>query len=763
VDSVEGVIERITYRSEDSGYTVAKLAARDLAGEVHTIVGVFPSLSVGETVRAEGQWMVHPDYGRQLKVEHLTSLAPATAEAIEKYLGSGMIKGVGPVTAARIVKRFGLATLDVIDAFPERLTEVDGLGPQRAQVIATAFAEQRHVRDVMLFLRSYDIGPGHARRIYRRYGSRTLEALRENPYRLAGEVFGIGFKTADRIAASMGIAADSPHRADACLRYVLDAAAEEGHVFLPAAELTSRAAAYLGLPAEGLAAGVERLTARKEIVVDTGEAVFLAELHRAETEIAGRLGDCLASGGGRGGRPEAGVRGGRPEAADLEALVDEAEAGSGVRLAPQQREAVRLALAEPLLVITGGPGTGKTTITRTLLACFDRLRWRVELAAPTGRAAKRMTEACGREARTLHRLLEYGMEEGRGLSFRRNERRPVDADVIVVDEMSMVDILLMQALVQAVRPGARLVLVGDADQLPSVGPGNILRDIIASGRAPVARLTEIFRQAADSQIVAGAHRINAGHFPAMNQKDGDFFFMEEADPDKARDLIIELVSRRLPQFMDLRGADDIQVITPMRRTPLGVERLNRELQANLNPPAANRPELAFHGGTLRRGDKVMQIRNNYDKEAFNGDIGMVTEVDLEEGEVCVAYPDAAGPPRAVVYDRADLDELVLAYATSVHKSQGSEFPAVVMPVSTQHYVMLQRNLLYTAVTRARRLVVLVGTRKALAVALRNNRVEERYSGLAGRLAAAAGPASPAGPGSAVGPAAAAGPGSAVRS
>ncbi len=728
MSALDGVIDRITYRNEENGYTVAKLKCNDLTGQECTIVGNFASLAAGETVRAEGEWVLHADYGRQFKVERLTPLAPATKEAIEKYLGSGMIKGIGPVTAARLVKKFGLQTLDVIEQTPERMTEVDGLGPQRAEVIARAFAEQRHVRDVMLFLRSYDISPAYAQRIYRRYGSRTMEVLRENPYRLASEVFGIGFKTADRIAQSMGLPADSPHRADACLRYVLGAAGDEGHTFLPSGDLFERAGEALGLPGETLGGGLDRLAAAGEVVVDGVDGVFLASYYRAETEVAERLTDCLRAGSGRA---ERGTH-----------LIADAEAASGITLAGQQREAVATALVVPVLVITGGPGTGKTTITRTLLSCFDRLRWKVELAAPTGRAAKRMTEACRREARTIHRLLEYGFDEPRGVTFRRNADRPLEADAVIVDEMSMVDIALMQSLMRAVRPGTKLVLVGDADQLPSVGAGNVLRDIIASGVVPVVRLTEVFRQAADSQIVANAHRINSGRFPDLNGKESDFFFMEEADPDKARDLIVQLVSKRLPPFLNVDPLQDIQVITPMRRTSLGVERLNADLQEALNPEAGDRQALAAHGAVFRRGDKVMQIRNNYEKEVFNGDIGIVAEVDLEEGEVLVSYPAAGGPLR-VAYDRTELDEIVLAYATSVHKSQGSEFPVVVMPVTTQHYVMLQRNLLYTAVTRAKRLVVLVGTKKALGIALNNNRVETRYSALAGRLAKLIAPPPPA--------------------
>ena len=729
MSALEGVIEKITYRNEENGYTVAKLKCNDLTGQECTIVGNFASLVAGETVRAEGEWVLHADYGRQLKVERLTPLAPATKQAIEKYLGSGMIKGIGPVTAARLVKKFGLQTLDVIEQTPERMTEVDGLGPQRAEVIGRAFAEQRQVRDVMLFLRSYDISPAYAQKIYRRYGSRTMEVLRENPYRLASEVFGIGFKTADRIAQSMGLPADSPHRADACLRYVLGAAGDEGHTFLPSGDLFERAGEALGLPGETLGDSLDRLAAAGEVVLDGVDSVFLVSYHRAETEVAERLAQCLRA-------APASTRDAAPAR-----LIADAEAASGITLASQQREAVAAALAVPVLVITGGPGTGKTTITRTLLSCFDRLHWKVELAAPTGRAAKRMTEACRREARTIHRLLEYGFDESRGVAFRRNADRPLEADALILDEMSMVDIALMQSLMRAVHPGTKLVLVGDADQLPSVGAGNVLHDIIASGVVPVVRLTEVFRQAADSQIVANAHRINAGRFPELNGKESDFFFMEEADPDKARDLIVELVAKRLPPFLNVDPLQDIQVITPMRRTSLGVERLNADLQEALNPEAGDRQALAAHGVAFRRGDKVMQIRNNYEKEVFNGDIGVVAEVDLEEGEVLVSYPAAGGPVR-VAYDRTELDEIVLAYATSVHKSQGSEFPVVVMPVTTQHYVMLQRNLLYTAVTRAKRLVVLVGTKKALGIALNNNRVETRYSGLAGRLAKLIAPPAP---------------------
>ncbi len=725
---LEGTLERVTYYNEANGYMVGRLrlAPRGGRAALVTFVGHLPPLKPGESLRLEGEWVDHPEYGRQFKVSSHQVLVPHTLDGIEKYLASGLIKGVGPATARRLVKRFGKDTLRVLEEEPHRLTEVDGIGPHRARAIAEAFARQKDVKEVMLFLQSVGISPSLAVRIHRHYGKDAVAALRENPYRLADDVFGIGFRTADRIALQMGVPATSPNRLRAGLRYALREMAQDGHVFAPRERLERAVAGTLDVDVDLVAAETDRLAEEGPLRVERfeeGEAVYLAPLHRAECSVAARLRDLLDT--GRGECPPS------PEE------VSAAAAEAGIELSPEQRDAVSEALCRGVLIITGGPGTGKTTIINSLLRLCRARGLDVILTAPTGRAARRMTEATGHEARTIHRTLEVGFSPTGGLEFQRNEDNPLEADLVVVDEASMVDLVLMHHLLRAVRPPTRLVLVGDVDQLPAVGPGAVLRDLIGSGVLPVVRLTRIFRQAGESLIVLNAHRINRGEMPVLNEKDRDFFFIEQSDPAEILETVVSLCSRRLPQRLVEMGMSpdplaDIQVITPMRRTLIGVDNLNLELQKVLNPPRWGKAEISVGGRILRTGDKVMQIRNNYTKEVSNGDIGIIRAVDRETGQVAVAFPGELGP-RDVIYEGEELDELVLSYATTVHKSQGSEYPVVVMPVSTQHYVMLQRHLLYTAVTRAKKLVVLVGTKKALAIAVRNNRVEARFSRLAQRL------------------------------
>ncbi|NLN06731.1 MAG: ATP-dependent RecD-like DNA helicase [Firmicutes bacterium] len=722
MQSLEGTIERITYYNDETLFMVARVRTDD--ERLVTVIGNMPRFNVGERLSLQGEWVQHKDFGLQFKAARYELDAPHTEKGIRNFLASGLIRGVGPATAEKIVAHFGLDALQVITATPERLCEVDGIGEKKAKMIAESLKERQEVMKVMAFLQSYGVGIGYAARIYRRYGEETIAKVSENPYRLAEEVFGVGFKTADKIALAMGLAANSPHRIRAAIVFYLNEAQEQGHVYLPKPELIKRICEALStadaqVTEEQVLQQLNRLVQGRQLILEEAEgeeAVFTAPLYHAECYVAKRL-LSLA---------ESRLAVGPVNFAGLEA--------GGISLAEEQRQAVRQAAEAGLLVITGGPGTGKTTTIRALLALFQQNGLEVLLAAPTGRAAKRMTEATGMEAKTIHRLLEYAPVQGEasGFAFQRTEERPLEAHAVIIDEMSMVDLPLFYHLLRAIPAGCKLILVGDMDQLPSVGPGNVLRDIIASGAVPAVRLQHIFRQSAHSMIVSNAHAVNCGRMPRLRGSE-DFFFLQEDEPEKVLQLILDLCCRRLPQFKNKDPIDDIQVLTPMRRTVLGVDNLNHHLQKTLNPGAPQKTELRHGAVTFRLGDKVMQIRNNYQKEVFNGDVGRITYINSDDGEMFVAFPDVGGP-REVIYDQTELDELVLAYATSVHKSQGSEYPVVVMPVVTQHFIMLQRNLLYTAITRAKELVVLIGTKKALAIAVHNNKVETRYTRLAARLA-----------------------------
>jgi exodeoxyribonuclease V alpha subunit len=715
--SLEGSVARITYVSEEAEYVVARL---DVAGrpEPVTIVGTVPSLTPGETLRVHGRWSHHPKYGEQFRVERYESIIPATITGIQKYLGSGMIKGIGPVFAKRLVEAFGEETLTVIGETPQRLAEVEGIGPIRQQRIIVAWAEQREIREVMLFLQGHGVSPGYAVKIFKAYGQAAIATVQKNPYVLARDIRGIGFKTADKIARELGVPADSPLRAVAGVLHMLNELTDEGHVYVPEAELLRAAEESLAIPSTLLPAALTALAADKTVVVEPipmGRAVYLMGLHVSESQLARRLADLLRA----------------PHAVppiDLSQALPWVEQKTGLALTEEQRQAVRLAFQEKLLIITGGPGTGKTTILQTVIRLLESKKLRMHLASPTGRAAKRLGEVTGHEATTLHRLLEWNPREGR---FNRNARNPLETDVVVVDEASMIDVLLAHHLVQAAPLTASLLLVGDADQLPSVGPGTVLRDLLSVPSIPAIRLTTIFRQAAQSRIVSNAHRVNRGEFPDLRSAPThaqDFFFVPEEDPARLQQLIVDLTQRRLPARYGFDPLADIQVLTPMHRGPIGAGQLNAALQATLNPARSGAAEVLRGGRVFRVGDRVLQLRNDYDKGVYNGDLGRIVAIDGTEQAVQVRMDE-----RDVWYDFADLDALTLAYAMTVHKSQGSEYAAAVLVMHPTHYPMLQRNLFYTAITRAKKLLVVVGTKRAIAIATKNDAVRRRYSHLPARL------------------------------
>jgi len=705
--TLQGTVTRITYQNPEGRYTVARLEV-DRSQDVTVVGAIFP-VGEGEEIKVSGQWRVHPRYGLQFQAEQWEKVEPATLEGIERYLGSGLIKGIGPIYAKRLVSAFGLDTLRILSEEPQRILGVQGIGKVRAQRILHAWEEQKGMRDVMVFLQGHGVGSALALRIYRAFGAETVARVKENPYCLAREIYGVGFVLADRIARSMGISSDSPLRVQAGLLHVLRKFSDEGHSFIPLTLVKSNASALLDVEAEAPESAVRKLSAEGEIVLEeAGEEgttrVYPQELYHAESRVASAIRSLLSTPSGL-------------EVKGLKGSTLDLFNPSAFSLEEEQREAIVQALQHKVLVITGGPGTGKTTLLNSLLTLLRASKVSFALAAPTGRAAKRMGEMAGEEARTIHRLLEYSPRERR---FQRGENNPIDADVVIIDEASMVDLPLMDHLLRAVEPHSHLVLLGDVDQLPSVGPGSVLRDLIESGTVPVVVLRRIFRQSRESLIIVNAHRILQGQ-PLLfgnDQEKRDFVFVARENEEEILGEVKTLVKEGLRD-------NKIQVLTPVHRGLLGTVHLNRELQKllNLNEETIERGETLF-----RLGDKVMQLRNNYDKAVFNGDLGRIVQVDKEERELRVDFDG-----RAISYEFDELDELSLAYAISIHKSQGSEYPAVVIPLHTSHYLMLHRSILYTAVTRGKELVVLVGSRRALSMALRNVRVEQRFSGLKEKL------------------------------
>jgi len=708
MQTLKVTLEKIVYYNEENGYLVARCSSSQYQRGLFTLVGNVTQPTPGTILQIRGEWSVHPKYGRQFKLHSYTKIPPTTPKGIEKYLGSGIIEKIGPGMAARIVKHFGSDTLRIIEKNPERLEEVEGIGPRRKANILSAWDRQKKVKEIMLYLHSLGISPATANKIYVIYGEEAPQKIQENPYRLAEDIFGIGFKTADSIAREMGIEKDSPLRIKAGIYHVLIQSAEEGHTFLPLREIKEKAVKLLQVEEKSIEEVISHLHQKKEVIVEK-EAVYHPLFHLAEVGVAERLSKLIATG---------------EETLPLgwENMIDWLEKKQGLKLSSGQRRAIQTAVTKKVMVLTGGPGTGKTTTLKSIVLLFEEFGLRTLLAAPTGRAAKRLSQATGKDASTIHRLL--GFVPGQG--FARNQKNRLRADAVIVDEVSMMDLLLMNALLKALPYSCRLILVGDADQLPAIGAGNVLQDIIQSGVVSVVKLEEIFRQAKKSLIVVNAHRINKGKFPYLGYSEKrDFYFLQESDPARVESMIVNLCCRKIPVKFGFDPFQDIQVLSPLYRGLAGVNRLNSILQEMLNPegPFLRRGQMIF-----RVGDKVMQLRNNYEKEVFNGDIGTILEVDPREEMVKVEFSE-----KSVLYQGQDLAQLTLAYAVSVHKSQGSEYPVILMPLLTSHYLMLQRNLLYTALTRAKKLAIFIGEKRALAIAVKNNKVVRRYTKLAKRL------------------------------
>jgi exodeoxyribonuclease V alpha subunit len=713
-ETFSGLIERVTFHNPETGFCVLKVKAKGHKDLV-AVVGSCAVVTAGEWIQAQGYWFQDRQHGQQFKASNLKVTPPTTLEGIEKYLGSGMIKGIGPVYASKLIKAFGENVFSVIEDNPGQLKDIPGIGDFRANRIISGWSEQKSIRDIMLFLHSHGISTSRSVRIYKTYGEHAIEVIRENPYRLAEDIYGIGFISADKIAASLGIEKTSLIRARAGVSYALSKAMDDGHCGLPTSTLIESSKALLDIDEPIISQALSLELGKGAVIKDAikgMECIFLAGLYRAEKGIAERLQEL-----GQGSPPWPVV--------DAEKAIGWVEQTCTIDLSSSQKEALKKALQSKTMIITGGPGVGKTTLLRSLLKIIAAKNINIVLAAPTGRAAKRLKEATGLEAKTIHRLLEVNSKAG---GFKKNEAFPLDCDMVVIDESSMVDVSLFYALLKAIPPKSALLLVGDSDQLPSVGPGQVLADMIASQALPCIHLKEVFRQAATSNIVAVAHTINRGIMPKLTgyAPSSDFFFLNANEPEDALNLIVDLTTRRLPDKLSLCSLNDIQILCPMSRGTVGARNLNMELQKALNPPNAN--SIQKFGWNFSVRDKVMQMQNNYQKEVYNGDIGIIKSIDKEEGEVVITFDG-----RDVPYDIHEMDEITLSYAMTIHKSQGSEYPCVIIPLMTQHYTMLQKNLIYTAITRGKSLVIIVGQKKAVAIATRNNNARKRWSLLEQRL------------------------------
>jgi len=713
MDMLRCVVERITFQNEQSGYTVIKGKAKGYHDLV-TIVGTMPSVVIGSVLSLQGTWKNDSTYGPQFTVHSFEETLPATVHGIEKYLGSGLIKGIGPVFAKKIVNTFGTETLEIIESDADRLLEIRGIGKVRIDRLKRSWQEQKEIKNIMLFLQSHGVSTTHATKIFKTYGIDSIQVVKENPYRLADDIWGIGFKTADTIAEKLGVAKDAWMRLRSGLLYSLNKLSEDGHCHAVPDQLSKVAIGLLGTTDEMLEPVLEAMSRSEDVIIED-EAIYLPVFYHAETAVAKRVRTLIGTE--------------RRKKMDVSRVIEHMHRPhiGGITYDEIQLEAMKTAMMSKFMVLTGGPGTGKTTTTLGIIQAFQASGFLVVCAAPTGRAAKRMSEATGMEAKTIHRLLEFKPPQG----YQRNAKNPLEGDVLILDECSMIDIILMHNLLKAVPDRMTVLLIGDTDQLPSVGAGNVLNDIIASGVVPVVRLQRIFRQAQGSRIIMNAHRINQGKgIDIANGKASDFFYIESSSPEEALEKILSLVTTRLPGYYHADPIRDIQVLTPMQRGLVGAANLNRMLQERLNPiqDTLGKPSLARAGMEYRLHDKVMQIKNDYDKEVFNGDIGTITDVNIEDQELTITFDG-----RDVAYERSELDEVVLAYAITIHKSQGSEYPIVVLPFLMTHFVMLQRNLLYTAVTRAKKVLVVIGERKAVGYAIRNQKPHERNTRLCRRL------------------------------